>query len=223
MLVYEDQLVVMPLRSQSDSGYDDDDLEESGKATGAAATSTAVPGGGTAARPLGLSLGGAGSPVGGGGPEDAAATVRAAADRMTDALVRAPYIVTLTSMTSSMTGAWGLQGVVVDMAFLYGYFQPTLAILQVPLSRTLSSMRLRCACPCVCTSVCAPCSHVYVSAASIELITRGVVMTVVVAAGTPSNIVHATGSVPPQQMSLRRVPRCRRARTPRDLGRCLVL
>ncbi len=46
-------------------------------------------------------------------------------------LLRKPYIVRLDAMSSSLTGAAGLQGAVTDMAFLHSYFQPTLAVLQV--------------------------------------------------------------------------------------------
>jgi hypothetical protein len=63
----------------------------------------------------------------------AAAAVQQASDRLTAQFVRRPYVVSMTSITGSLTGAAGLQGTVHDIAFLFCYFQPTIAVLQVRL------------------------------------------------------------------------------------------
>ena len=122
MLIYEDQLVLMPLMTQTD---DIDDL--------GAALPAPPPLVGAAA---GASADGGSVPTGDGSPsvDAAAAAVRQAADHFTDLFVRRPYIVPLANMASGLTGTTGLQGDVQDMTFLHCYFQPTLAILQVRLA-----------------------------------------------------------------------------------------
>ena len=116
MLVYEDQLVVMPLLA-----HVDDTIEDVVPLAGELGS---APGGGDAASEASTLRGLA-------SVDAAAAAVQQAADQLTAQFMRRPYVVSLSAIVGSLTGRGGLQGAVHDIAFLHCYFQPTIAILQV--------------------------------------------------------------------------------------------
>jgi hypothetical protein len=128
MLVYEDQLVVMPLLSHVDDTIED--VVALAAEAGAGAGAGGAPGGdvSTDATTEASTLRGLAS------VDAAAAAVQQAADQLTGQFLRRPYVVSLSAIVGSLTGRAGLQGAVHDIAFLHCYFQPTIAVLQVSAS-----------------------------------------------------------------------------------------